>query len=130
MIRYFTNGRAIEEYQEFLIQPEWTEIDIPISEDGTIYPEHKNLNLVDLAKNHTPETIYKDILIDGKTKYVEDIDVNQKRLNNNSIFKQISELESLLTTRRLREATLGDESSIDFIRDIDNQIATLRSQLS
>ena len=43
-----------------------------------------------------------------------------------SIFDQITTLESQVTPRRLREAALGD---ITFIQDIENQIAALRVQL-
>ena len=45
------------------------------------------------------------------------------------IIKQIYLLESQQTPRRLREAVLGDQDSIDFIADLESQIAVLRSQL-
>jgi hypothetical protein len=41
------------------------------------------------------------------------------------IKKEISEIESQITSRRLREAALGGQESIDFIQNIENQIAAL-----
>jgi hypothetical protein len=43
-MNYFTNNRAIETGQEFLIQDDWVEIEIPVREDGTYYKNHKNIS--------------------------------------------------------------------------------------
>ncbi len=46
-----------------------------------------------------------------------------------SVLDKILILESSVTPRRMREAALGVQESIDFIQSIDDQIATLRTQL-
>ncbi len=43
-MRYFTNNRAIDNGQEFLIQNDWVEIETPIRPDGTYYKQHKNIS--------------------------------------------------------------------------------------
>ena len=43
---------------------------------------------------------------------------------------KIHELETQVTARRAREATLGDAESIAFIKDINDQIAIERAKLS
>ena len=58
MIRYFTNGRAIEKGQEFLIEDNWVEIKSPVREDGTIYPKHKNIELLEKKEDGTYATYY------------------------------------------------------------------------
>lgn len=45
-----------------------------------------------------------------------------------SLLEDILELEKLITPRRLREAALGNEESIEFIRGIENQISDLSGQ--
>ena len=47
---------------------------------------------------------------------------------NDAIRIQISVLEASITTRRLREATLGNDNG--WLADIDGQIAALRGKLS
>jgi hypothetical protein len=43
-MRYFTNNRAIEDGQEFLIEADWVEIETPVRSDGTYYKQHKNID--------------------------------------------------------------------------------------
>lgn len=45
------------------------------------------------------------------------------------ITAQISYLERQQTPRRLREAALGVQDSIDFLQSLENQISDLRDQL-
>ena len=40
--------------------------------------------------------------------------------------QKISELESQITQRNIRSATLGDQHAINHITNIENQIASLR----
>lgn len=46
-----------------------------------------------------------------------------------TIQEKIIELEKQITIRRLTEATLGDEDSIIFLKNIQNKIAKLRKKL-
>jgi hypothetical protein len=46
-----------------------------------------------------------------------------------NILNQITALENQQTPRRIREAMLGNQESIDFLAGIDTQISTLRNQL-
>lgn len=46
-----------------------------------------------------------------------------------NILKQISALEAQQTPRRIREAATWNRDSINFLKEIDRQISTLRNQL-
>lgn len=48
---------------------------------------------------------------------------------NNRVRSQIASIENQQTPRRLREAALGVQDSINFLSDLENQIAALRGQL-
>lgn len=71
--------------------------------------------------------IYAAEQYDGQ-EYVEG-DVELYKPHNLVIQEQINALESQQTPRRLREAALGVQESIDFLQDIDDQIEVLRGDL-
>lgn len=60
----------------------------------------------------------------------EDVLFEERLESIGAIHRDIDMLEKLQTPRRLRESALGVQGSIDFLQDIENQIAALRISLA
>lgn len=59
----------------------------------------------------------------GQAKYITETNID-------NINKQISSLQAQQTSDVVRNAILGDKTSIDALQDIEDQITALRSQLT
>jgi hypothetical protein len=69
-------------------------------------------------------------LPDGYSVELDDGVYNKKPLNQTTnILTKIQLLELKVTTRRLLEASLGNEDSINFLAQINTELESLRQQL-
>lgn len=87
------------------------------------------------TENGTPLIIYADDPIPDGYCEKERVDYQSEWNGTDWItpesvltMREIYSLESQITPRRLREATLGDADSIAFIQDIEDQIIELRGR--
>lgn len=92
------------------------------------YFKDKNgkLRKINFIQEHLIEDNWTELT---KEQFENEISKLNTLTGNDLIYSQISNLEKLVTNRRLRECSLGNTESIEFIQDIDNQIVELRSQL-
>ena len=84
----------------------------------------KDINDIYKFKQFIYENQEKVLKEDDEKFWFEDIPVYIPTIQN-----QIDYLESQITIRRMREAMLGNEESLAFIKDIEAQIELLRAKL-
>lgn len=100
------------------------------------YPRDLILGLTEVTE--TPKPDGENIVVSGFTinedfeqvwEYREKTEEELSAELNASIKSQIAALEAQQTPRRLREAALGNSESLDFLSNLETQIAALRAQL-
>ena len=109
------NGSFGKPEHQVLVSPEQTiQIEAVLDEQG---------NELEPARTEVIEAVYETIPSEF-TVEIEDISSEIERQNK---LKQISDLESQITPRRMREAMLSNDFS--FIESIESQIQVIRSSL-
>ena len=107
-----------------------------VGTDGKQYPPNQpkdeiaGLHLVkETERPSDPSLVVTGFFINDQYQQVWQTRAKNADELKSEVMQQIENLERQQTQRRIREAVLGNQASIDFISSLENQIVALRAQI-